>query len=191
MSATGHNYTVSLTAEGEVRLRSDQGDRTLGLTEAFGIGDSMIQTRKYAAALRIFGAIARHHPGNLQILVMLARGRAGRGDYHGCDELLQSAFSNVDFRTAVTLQAAFVYEALGLWNNAISALEKVAERHRELPLLRVLLGDYYLRQGTVREAERCWKSTLSGGDGSNGYVEFIANRRLAHLAKANGPQHAR
>lgn len=193
MATPDHPLVVSLTTEGEIRFRSEQGDRTSSPAEAFAIGDSMVQTRKFAAATKIFEALGGRCPGDLQILIMSARCRAGQGDYHGCNDLLQSAFTDTDFRSSVTLQSAFVYEALGLWSNAISALDKAADRHRDLPLLRVLLGDYYLRQGTAREAERSWKSVLTGGDGSDGYVMFLVRKRLARLAKiqADGPQHRR
>ena len=191
MSATSRDLAVSVTAEGGIRLRWDRGNRTLSLGEAFVIGDSMLRTRKYATAICVFEALSRRHPGNLQVLMMLARCRAGQSDQQRCNHVLEFVLGDLDFQTLVTIQAAFFYEAVGVWNNAVSALERAAGPLQEIPLLRLVLGDYYLRQGAAQKAERCWTSVVIDDNQSSAYMGFLARRRLARLAKRNGIQRMR
>jgi predicted Zn-dependent protease len=184
MSATNPNYVLHLTAAGEFRLRSAQGERKLSAPESFAVGLSLVQSRSYTAAARVFAALARRQPGNPQFLMMLARCRAGLRDFERCNDILKSLFGDGDCEAVAMLQAAFVFETLGMSDDATGELQKLklAENHPQMPLLRLLLGDFYARKGNANWALRCWKSALEL-DGEDGCVAFVARRQMTRLTR--------
>jgi len=103
MSTTRRDCILCLTPAGEFRLRSAQGDRVLSVPESFAIGRSLVQSRRYATATRIFAALVRRSPGNPQLLTMLARCWAGLKDSRRCNDALKSLFGEKDYEAVARL----------------------------------------------------------------------------------------
>ena len=179
MVATCHDFVLRVTPS---RRRSTPGDCTLNDAEAFALGYVSTQAQDYLVAARMFKALASRQPGHSEFPIMLACCQIAMKDYQGSTSTLQSLFADAAPKVLDGLQAAFVFESLGMWDDAIVDLRNVAESHPEIPLLRLLLGDLYAQSGASNRAVRFWKAAVEL-DGDDGLVAYVAKSRLRRLPR--------
>jgi tetratricopeptide (TPR) repeat protein len=176
---------LSATLTGDKRLvRLQAGTRTysLSLERAFAAAHSLLKSREYEAAIRVLEAIARSGNNGARIDIMLACCKAGIKDYTSCNALLHRVFSGESQSTADQVQAAFVYDTLGMRNDAARELTVAVDERPDLPSLSLLLGDLMAALGKASKAALYWQLAMKR-DEDSGLVANAAKEELKKLVE--------
>jgi hypothetical protein len=155
------------------------GGKTLSLDfpHAFALGDALFEAGKLEAAKRVFGTLVEVTDRGPRVKIMLAQCEAGLKQFDACAEILATAFNGEDMPIAEELHTAFVFHKLGLRDDAIHALSKLAVKFESIPTLCLVLGDLFAEAGNIEKAKACWNLAIKR-DLLRGGVAMSARRRL-------------
>jgi tetratricopeptide (TPR) repeat protein len=175
----------------EVELTVDQGkliahagdkQKELSYEQAFSLGYSLLKAGRYEQAQGIFTVLTHVRGHGPRAKIMLARCKAEFDGFKACAEILHAAFEGEDGPVAEEFQAAFVFHAMGLREDAIREIVKVVNEHPDLPTACLFLGDLFREAGKLDKAAQCWKLAIKR-DRRGGGVAVAARKALKQLAK--------
>jgi tetratricopeptide (TPR) repeat protein len=175
--------TVSVTKEKRIRMVVGSKTREVSLDGALSYAYWLIKAGHYGPAATICAPVIQFASHAARAAILLARCEAGLRNYAASDRILHSRFATQDAPLAEELQAAFVYDSLGLHRDAVHELAAVAQAHPDLPTVCLLLGDWYARLGYRDRAIACWKAAIQR-DRQNGSAAQAALGELARLQEA-------
>jgi tetratricopeptide (TPR) repeat protein len=155
------------------------GGKTLSLdfSHAFALGDALFEAGRLETARSVFHVLAKITDRGPRARIMLAQCEAGLRHFDACSEILTAAFKGEDKPIAEELHTAFVFHKLGLRDDAIRAVSKLAMKFESTPTLCLVLGDLFAEAGNLKKARACWKLAIKR-DLLRGGVELAARRRL-------------
>lgn len=165
-------------------IRLQTGDKTFIVSprHAYAMAHTLFRTKRYEAAAKLLKAVASKGNEGPRISILLACCKAGMKDYAGCNDLLHKLFDTENEPVAESLQAAFIFDSVGMQGDAIRELLKVADEHPELPTVCLLLGDLMAAIGNTNKAAKCWRLAAKR-DQDRGFVAQAAKKSLAEILK--------
>jgi tetratricopeptide (TPR) repeat protein len=169
-------------ANDQKMIRLQSGDKALLITaeQAYTMAHALLRTRRYEAAVKLLEAVASTGQANPRVNILLACCKAGMKDYTGCNELLHKVLDTDNETVAESLQAAFIFDRVGMKKDAIRELLQVADDHPELPTVCLLLGDLMAAIGNEKNAAKCWRLAAKR-DQERGFVAQAAKNSLSKL----------
>jgi len=162
------------------KLKFDGQTRELTYQDAFIHAYDLAREGILERAERIFDALCAVSDRGPRAWIMLARCHAQRLDFQGSKTTLDEAFST-DPALAAGLHDAFVLERFGMRKDAAQELAPIANEHRELPTVCLLLGDLLAEDRKLDKAQQCWKLAVKR-DRADSAVGRLARRALQRLA---------
>ncbi|MEN6458531.1 MAG: hypothetical protein ABFC63_06330 [Thermoguttaceae bacterium] len=150
----------------------------LDFRQAFSFGYTLLRTRKFKDAARVFESMANIGGSDPAVVTMLAYCKAGLREYQACSALLCNVFVDDARPRAEQLHAAFVYLSVGMWTDAIDELTKMTRKCPDLPIVCLLLGDVLAMRGKRRKAILCWR-LAAARDRKDGAVAAVARRLIS------------
>jgi tetratricopeptide (TPR) repeat protein len=174
MTITTHKSQLDVRAAGKTYH--------LDFRQAFRFGYTLLRTRKYEDAVRVFEALARLGGSDPLPAIMLAYCKAGMKDFETSNTLLCAAFSDEGKGKAEQLQAVFVYLSVGMWADGIDELTKMVRQYPDLPIICLLLGDVLVSQRKRTKAILCWRLAIAR-DHDDGAVAAVARRSISSQVK--------
>jgi hypothetical protein len=179
------NINLSATLmDDKKRVRLQTGPRVYDLTlvRAFALAHSLLKSKEFKSAIKVLEAIALTGKYDARTRIMLACCKANIHDYEACNNLLKQVFPEDTTAAIDRLQAAFVFDTVGMrWDAARELVELVNERP-DLPSLCLLLGDLLASLGNSRKAAKCWQLAMKR-DKNGGLVANAAKEEIAQLVK--------
>jgi hypothetical protein len=161
-------------------LRIGPNTYSLGRANALSLAHSLVKDKKYDAAGRICEAILGWDAHAPQPAILLACCKAGLRDYAACNRILEAVFAGDKKHLVEHLQAALVYQNLGMTPDAVTELVAVADDFPGLPIICLLLGDEYAAMGDRRKAGLCWRLAIAR-DVPEGPIALAARRQLIRV----------
>lgn len=161
------------------KLKIDGQTRELTYQDAFMHAYDLAREGNFDRAERIFDALSAVTDRGPRARIMLARCHAQNLDFQGSKTTLDETFSN-DTGLAAELHDAFVLERFGMRKDAASGLAPIANEHRELPTVCLLLADLLAEDRKLEKAQQCWKLAAKR-DRPDGAVGRLARRALDRL----------
>jgi tetratricopeptide (TPR) repeat protein len=177
------NNPERISAQNDQKMiRLQSGDKKLLITaeQAYTMAHNLLRSRRYEAAAELLEAVASTGEANPRVNILLACCKAGMKDYMGCNELLHKVLDADNEKAAESLQAAFIFDRVGMKKDAIRELLQVADDHPELPTVCLLLGDLMAAIGNEKNAAKCWRLAAKR-DQERGYVARAAKNSLSKL----------
>jgi len=168
--------------ESEVCLVIGGKKRALTYEQAVWLGYKLLETERYEAAEKVFLAASQVHPRDRLMKLFIARCEAGLDHYDACKEILDEVFVETDPDVAEKLQSAFVFDSLGVLEQAIQRLAEVAKERPDLPAVCLFLGELLAARGENDKALDCWRLAIKR-DGAKGPVVQMALRQIRRLLK--------
>jgi tetratricopeptide (TPR) repeat protein len=156
--------------------------RELTFAQVFVLGHTLFQTRCYRAAHDVFAVISRVRGRQPCASIMLARCKAELDNFESCEEILRKVFRHHDAGTAEQFQAAFVFQTMGLYEDAIREFIRIVKQHPELAIAWLFLGDLFQQMREAGRATYCWKTAIQR-DQTGGAITSAATKQLASLAE--------
>lgn len=132
---------VTVASENRVRIRLCGRTYQLGLQQAILFAFHLLRRKQCATAARVCQAALKLRGDSRQAAIMLARCQAGLKNYAACNQLLRGTFSRDGSSVAEQLHAAFIFCSLGMSREAARELTSAADKHPELPVIRLILAD--------------------------------------------------
>ena len=177
MASATHEYHLNVRAAG----------KTYGLDfrQAFRFGYTLLRTRRFKDACRVFEGMMHSKTPDPLATIMLAYCKAGLKDYAANNALLCQVFGDDEKAKADQLHAAFVYLSVGMWTDAIVELTTLERQCPDLPAICLLLGDVLAYQGRRTEAIVCWR-LAAARDHDGGAVAAVARQLVAAQTKSRG-----
>jgi predicted negative regulator of RcsB-dependent stress response len=163
-----------------VRLQIGSKTHHVSLKRAYALAHSLLKSKENEAATRILDAIAIAGRYASRTALMRARCKVGMKDYDACKTLLQKLIPEDKSHIVDQLQAAFVYDALGMRLDAARELVGVVNERTDLPSLCLLMGDLFASLGKTHKAILCWQLAMKR-DTNGGLVANAAKEELVKL----------
>jgi len=174
MASTKQEYHLNVHANGK--------SYRLDYPKAFQFGYSLLRTRKFQEAAKIFETMIRGEDPDRSAAVMLAYCKAGIRDYASSSAILCEVFADESERIkADQCHTAFVYMSVGMWADAIEELTSVIRQSRNLSSICLLLGDLFMLLHKPKKAFLCWKMALQRDP--SGAIGLIARLLMGPKAK--------
>ena len=140
MAAKKQSSGPAAKQESEVRLVIVGKKRALTYEQAVWLGYKLLETERYEAAEKAFLAASQAHGRNRLMKLFIARCEAGLDHYDVCKDILAEIFGGTDPDVAEKLQSAFVFDSLGVLEQAIERIAEVAKERPDLPAVCLFLG---------------------------------------------------
>ena len=166
-----------------VQLQIGLKTHHISLKRAYALAHSLLKSKEYEAATKILDAIALSDDYVARTAIMRARCKVGMKDYEACKILLQELIPEDKSSAVDRLQAAFVYDAVGMRLDAARELLGVVNERTDLPSLCLLMGDLFASLGKTHKAILCWQLAMKR-DTNGGLVANAAKEELAKLVNA-------
>jgi len=166
-----------------MRLQAGPNTHHLSLKRAYALAHSLLKSKEYAAAIKILEAISLSGNYASRMALMLARCKAGMKDYQACNTLLHEVFPENGTANIDRLQAAFVFDGVGMRWDAARELVQVVNERPDLPSLCLILGDLLASLGNTRKAAKCWQLAMKR-DTNGGLVANAAKEEIVKLVEA-------
>ena len=188
---TAREQDSSAAAEEAPKVRLLMGGKKYALSyeQAAWLGYKLLETERYEAAEKVFLAISEVHGRDRLMKLFIARCEAGLDHYAACKGVLDDVFGEMAPEVAEKLQSAFVFENLGVLNQAIGRVAEVAKERPDLPAVCLFLGEWLAAGGEQDRALDCWRLAIKR-DASKGTVGQMAPRQIRRLLK-RGKQKAK
>jgi hypothetical protein len=151
--------------------------------QAFALAFTLIDHKHFDEAARIFIRLQAITDRGPSALIMQAYCEAAALHFDSCSKPLTAAFHGENRSLAADLHSAFISYHVGIRQDAITALTEIANQHRELPTVCLVLGDMLHATGETNLAGKCWSLAVKR-DWPNGSVAIVATRRMQSLPKS-------
>jgi predicted Zn-dependent protease len=172
--------------EGTIRLQAGSRTYQMSLSRAFRLAHSLLRGREYKVAGKLLEALLRNGGPGPRTSILLAYCKAGEHDYAACNALLKEILTGEQESTIDRLQAAFVFNSVGMRSDAVRELTRVAHERSDLPTTWLLLGDLFAAAGKMKKAALCWMQAIRR-DQAGGWVARAAREELGRLKKPQPP----
>jgi hypothetical protein len=180
------NRQFKPNVERTIRLRIGPRTYDLSLSRAYRLAHSLLRGKEYKAAGKVLDALIQNDGPRQRTAILLAYCKAGEHDYAACNALLQKIFVNGQEPTLHRLQAAFVFNSVGMRPDAVQELTHVVNERNDLPTTCLLLGDLLAAAGKIKKAALCWTLAIRR-DQANGWVACAAREELYKLKRHQPP----
>lgn len=173
------------SASGDHRIKLRSGSKTfvVGPERALSLAHALLKAKKYGLAARICEGVLDGGSKPRGATILLACCKAGLQDYAACNQILQGIFADGKTHLAERLQAALVFQSLGMMPDAVSELVAVVDEVPDLSIIWLLLGDLYVAKADHGKAVTCWRLAAER-DVRGGPVALAAVRELAQISKS-------
>jgi len=168
-------------------LKIGNKHRELSFEETFAYGHSLVQSRDYPTATRIFKTLLKARATDPSTMIMLALCEAEDGNFEVCRQILLDLFEGKDAFVAERLHAALVYYTLGMFAEVVQEMTNLVNDRTDLPAVCLILGDVFGTKKQVDKAISCWKTAIKR-DEKGGPVSITAKGELSRLKKAQSHQ---
>ena len=171
--------TSTRSAASGHRLKLQIGSNTysLGRERAISLAHAILKTKKYDLAARICEFVLGWDADDKEPAILLACCKAGLQDYTACNCILQASFAGDKQCVVEHLQAALVFDNLGMTPDAVTELAAATDEDPDLPMIWLLLGDEFVALGDRRKAGLCWRMAIDR-DVHGGPIALAAWRQL-------------
>ncbi|MEX0641111.1 MAG: hypothetical protein WD468_00340 [Pirellulales bacterium] len=174
VNSASHNSTTP-----KFMLQVNGQTHELTYEDAFVHGYNLTREGNLVRAEKIFGALCGVSDRGPRARIMLARCHAQRLDFQKSRSTLEETFV-ANPRLAAGLHEAFVFERFGMRKDAEQELVPIANDHRELPTICLLLGDLFAGDRKLDKAQQCWKLAVRR-DRPDGAIGLLARRALGRV----------
>ena len=168
-------------------LKIGNKHRELSFEETFAYGNSLVKSKDYPAATKIFKTLLKARAADPSTMIMLALSEAGDGNFEECRQILSGLFEGKDALVAERLHAAFVYYTFGMFAEVVQEMTNIVNDRTDLPAVCLILGDFFGTKKQVDKARSCWKTAIKR-DVRDGPVAITAKNELARLKKVQSQQ---
>jgi predicted negative regulator of RcsB-dependent stress response len=166
-----------------VQLQVGSKIHHINLKRAYALAHSLLKSKEYEAAIKILEAISFSDHYASRTAIMRARCKVGMKEYQACKTLLQELIPEDKSSVVDRLQAAFVFDAVGMRWDAAQELVDVVNERKDLPSLCLLMGDLFASLGKTRKAVACWQLAMKR-DTNGGLVANAAKEELVKFVQA-------
>jgi lipopolysaccharide biosynthesis regulator YciM len=168
-------------APAKLEVQFDGKVHTVSYEQAFAIAFTLIDQKQFDEAARIFERLQAFTDRGPRAFIMQAYCEAAALHFDSCSKPLAAAFDGENRSLAADLHNAFISYHVGIRQDAITALTEIANQHRELPTVCLLLGDMFHATGKTDLGRKCWSLAVKR-DWPNGSVALVATRHMQSLA---------
>lgn len=140
------------------------------------LGDKL-RRLSYERASNVFAQLGSISDRGPQALIMQAFCEAAALHFDECSKPLVTSFESNRRALASELHNAFISYYVGIRQEAIDAMVKLVNEHRDLPTLPLLLGDMLQAIGQLAKSRKCWVLAVQR-DFPQGAVALVAGLRL-------------
>jgi len=158
-------------------LRFGEKRRNISPDHALALAHSLLRAKKYDCAAKICEVVTRCECEDPRAAILLACCRAGLKEYAVCNQILREVFSGDKAPLAERLQAAFVYDNLGMERDAARELTAIVDEDPNRPMVWLLLGDELHLLGMDEKAALCWQLAIDR-DRKEGPAALAAKQEL-------------
>lgn len=164
-----------------IKLHLHGRTHRLTLNKAFAVGCWLLQRGQAERAAKVFERLAAMPGCGKPVFIMWACSEAAAKHFDRSIAALARVFGEGQQDVAEALHNAFVSYFVGLRQEALATLVELANHHRELPALCLLLGELLAASGKPDLARQCWQKALQR-DQIGGTVAAVAKQRLERPA---------